>query len=67
MNPAEPGDRVALQVEAAAGGWSTVATGTVGQDGSFVIPAAPAASGTYRVRSDPAGGLAAALSAPFGG
>jgi stage II sporulation protein D len=58
VQPLLPAAPVEVQQQNADLTWSTVATGAVGADGSFSIPAELAAGGTYRVSVAPGGGYA---------
>jgi hypothetical protein len=49
VQPALPGASVEIQQQQPDLTWTSVATGTVAEDGSFDIPAALTAGGTYRV------------------
>jgi stage II sporulation protein D len=62
--PALPSAPVAVQQQNPDSTWSTVATGAVGADGSFSVPAQLASGGTYRVSVGPATGYAAGSSTP---
>jgi len=62
--PAMPGAPVAVQVENPDLTWSTVATGAVGADGTFVVPATIPAGATYHVVVTPGNGYAPGSTAP---
>ena len=62
--PALPGAAVDVQTENPDLTWTTVATGTVADDGSFIVPVTLPADVTYRVVVTPAAGYAPGATAP---
>jgi stage II sporulation protein D len=62
--PALPGAPVTIQLQNPDLTWTTVATGTVAADGSFVVPATLPAGATYRVVVTPGHGYAPGTTAP---
>jgi SpoIID/LytB domain protein len=62
--PVLPGSAVAVQTENPDLTWTTVATGSVGADGSFIVPVTLPAGVTYRVLVTPAAGYAPGATAP---
>jgi len=62
--PALPGAPVSVDVENPDLTWTTVATGTVAADGTFIVPVAIPAGATYRIVVTPGNGYAPGATAP---
>ena len=62
--PALPGAPLSVQVENPDLTWTTVATGAVAADGTFIVPVTIPAGATYRIVVTPGGGYAPGATAP---
>lgn len=64
VQPILPGAPVEVDVQNADQSWTALATGTVGADGTFSLPAAVPAGATYRIVVTPGQGYAPGMTTP---